>query len=67
MGHVGEKRGAYVVVVGKPEGKRLLGRLRWRWEDNTKMNIEETGRGGIDWCDLADEGDKLQDPVNTVV
>lgn len=44
---MGERRGAYVVLVGKPEGKRPLGRLRWRWKDNTKMNIEETGRWGV--------------------
>jgi len=42
---VAEKRGAYVVLVRKTEGKRPLGKFRWRWQDNTKMNIEETGRG----------------------
>jgi len=52
---VWEKRGVYVVLVGKPEGKRPLGRLSWRWEDNTKMNIEETGRGawtGVIWLTI---------------
>jgi hypothetical protein len=46
-GHVarlGERRGAYRVLVGKPEGKRPLGRLRSRWEGNIKMDIEEVGR-----------------------
>ena len=42
---VGERRGAYMVLVGKPEGKMPLGTLRWRWEDNIKMGIQETGRG----------------------
>jgi hypothetical protein len=51
-GHValmGEGTGVYRVLVGKPAGKRPLGRLRCRWEDNIKMNIQEVGRGGMDW------------------
>ena len=41
-----ERRGVYRVLVGKPEGKRPLGRLRRRWEDNIKMDLREVGRGG---------------------
>jgi hypothetical protein len=44
--HVGERRGLYRVLVGKPEGKRPLGRLRRRWDDSTKMNLLEVGCGG---------------------
>jgi hypothetical protein len=51
-GHVarmGEERGVYSVLVGKPEGKRPLGRPRHRWEDNIRMDLQEVGCGGIDW------------------
>ena len=54
-GHVarmGERRGVYGVLVGKPEGKRLLGRHRCRWED-IKMDLQEVGCGGKDWIELA--------------
>jgi hypothetical protein len=50
VGHVafmGERRGAYRLFVGKPEGKRPLGRPRHRWEDNIKMGLQETGCGGM--------------------
>ena len=50
-GHVarmGERRGVYRVLVGKPEGKRPLGRPRHRWEDNIKMDLQEVGCGGMD-------------------
>jgi hypothetical protein len=43
-----QRRGVYRVFVGKPEGKRPLGRPRLRWEDNTKMDLQEVGRGGVD-------------------
>jgi hypothetical protein len=46
---MGERRSVKSVVVGKPEGKILLGRPRRRWEDNIKMNLQEEGCGGIDW------------------
>jgi hypothetical protein len=46
---IGEKRGVYRVLVGKPEGKRPLGRPRYRWEDNIKMNLQEVRCGGVDW------------------
>jgi len=54
-GHVarmGESRGVYRVMVGKPEGKRPLGRCRRRWEDNIKMGLQEVGCGGMDWIEL---------------
>jgi hypothetical protein len=50
---MGERRGVYRVLVGKPEGKRPRGRLRHRWEDNIKMDLQEVGCGGMDWIDLA--------------
>ena len=55
-GHVacmGERRGIYRVLVGKPEGKRPLGRCWHRWEDNIKMDLQEVGCGGMDWIKLA--------------
>jgi hypothetical protein len=54
-GHVArldEKRNAYNILVGKPEGKRLLGRLRRRWVDNVKMDLRETGWDGMVWIGL---------------
>jgi hypothetical protein len=58
-GHVarmGEKRNAYRIFVGKSEGKRPLGRPRWK--DNIKMDLRETGWGGMDWIDLAQDRDQ---------
>jgi len=54
----GERRGVYKVLVGKPEGKRPLGRPRRRWEDNIKMELQELGFGGIDWIELAQDRDR---------
>jgi len=48
-----ERRGVYRVLVGKPEGKRPLERLRCRWEDNIKMDLQGVGCGGMDWIELA--------------
>ena len=61
-GHVasmGERRGVYRVLVGKPEGKRPLGRPRRRWED-IKMDLQEVGCGGMDWIGLAQDRDRWQ-------
>jgi len=49
----GERRGVYRVLVGKPEGKRPLGRPRRRWDDNIRMDLQEVGCGGMDWIELA--------------
>ena len=49
VARMGDRRGVNRVVVGKPEGKRPLGRTRRRWEDNIKMDLQEGGYGGIDW------------------
>jgi len=48
----------YRVLVGKPEGKRLLGRPRHKWEDNIKMDLKEVGCGGMDWVKLAQDRDQ---------
>jgi hypothetical protein len=55
---MGERRGAYRALVGKPEGKRPLGRPRRRWEDNIKMDLREVGCGGADWINLAQDTDR---------
>ena len=60
----GEGRGVQRVLVGKPEGKRPLGRPRLRWEDNIKMDIQEVGWGG-DWMELAQDRDGWRALVNT--
>jgi hypothetical protein len=68
-GHVarmGEDRGAHSVLVGKPEGKRPLGRLRHRWEDNIKMDLQEVGGGRGDWMELAQYRDRWRALVGTV-
>ena len=53
--------------MGKPDGKRPLGRSRRRWEDNLKMDLEEVGRGCGDWMELAQDGDGWQALVSTVM
>jgi hypothetical protein len=57
----------YRVLVGKPEGKRPLGRHRHRWEDNTKLNLQEVGCVGIDWIKLAQDRDRWRALVNVVM
>jgi hypothetical protein len=64
---MGEKRNAYRILVGKPEGKRTLGRPRWRWVDNVKMDLRETGLDGMDWIDLAQDRDQWRALVNAVM
>jgi hypothetical protein len=54
----GEKRNAYRLFVGKPEGKRALGRPRRRWVDNIKLDLGELGWGGVDWIGLAQDRGK---------
>jgi hypothetical protein len=52
---MGSRRGVFGVLVGKPKGKRPLGRPRCRWEDNLKMDLPDGGCGGVDWIALAQE------------
>jgi hypothetical protein len=69
-GHVarmGEGRGVYMVLVGKPEKKRPLGRPRRRWEDNIKMDLQEVGSGCMDWIELAEDRDRWRAIVNAVM
>jgi hypothetical protein len=60
-------RGTYRTLVAKSEGRRQLGRPRHRWEDNIKMDLQEVGWGCIDWIDVAEDRDRWQAPVNTVM
>jgi hypothetical protein len=64
---MGEKRNAYTILVGKPNGKRPLGRPRRKWVDNIKINLRETGWDGIDWIELAQDRDQWRALVNTVM
>jgi len=58
VAHMGDRRGIFGVLVGKPEGKRPLGRPRHRWEDNIKMDLQEVGCGGMDGIKLAQDRDR---------
>ena len=62
-----ERRGVYRVLVGKPEGKRPLGRPRPRWEDNIKTDLQEVRRGCGDWMELAQDMDRWRAFVNAVM
>jgi hypothetical protein len=53
VGCIGQKRTAYRIFIGKPKGKRSLGRLRCRWEDNTRKDLREIGWSDMGWTDLA--------------
>jgi hypothetical protein len=64
---VGEKRNKYRLLVGKPEGKRPLGRPRWRWVDNIKMDFGEKRQDGVNWIGLAQDRDKWGVFVNLVM
>jgi hypothetical protein len=55
VAHMGNKRNSYKVLVGKPEGKRPLGRPRRRWEDNIKIDLKEIVWGDMDWINLAQD------------
>jgi len=66
VAHVGERRGACRVLVGKPEGKRPLERPRHRWEDNIKLDLQEVGQMGMGWIDLANNRDSWP-AVNAVM
>jgi hypothetical protein len=69
-GHVArlwEGRDVQRALVGKPEGKRALGRPKRRWEDNIKMNVQEVGCGGMGWIGLAQDRDRWRELVNAVM
>jgi hypothetical protein len=62
VAHMGENRGVHRVLVGKPEGKRPLGRPRRGWADNIKMDLQEVGGGRADWMELARDRDRWRVP-----
>jgi hypothetical protein len=64
---MGERSGLYKVSVGKPEGKRPLGRPRLRWEDDIKADLQEVGYGVMDWNELAQDRDSWRTLVNEVM
>jgi len=64
---MGERRGIYRVLVGKPKGMRPLGRPRHRWKDNIKMGLQEVACGGMDWIELAQYRTRWQALVNAVM
>jgi hypothetical protein len=64
---MGEERGVYRVLVGKPERKRPPGRPKRRWEDNIEMDLHEVGCGGMDWTGLAQDRDRWQAIANAVM
>jgi hypothetical protein len=63
---MGEGRNVYRVLMGKPKGKRPLGRPRHRWEDGIKMDLREIGWGGVEWIHLAQDRDRWGAVVNAV-
>jgi len=69
-GHVAsmnEERGVYRVLVGKPEGRRPLGRHKRRWVDNIRMDLQEVGCGYVDWIGLAQDRDRWRTLVSAVM
>jgi hypothetical protein len=64
---MGEGRGVYRVLVGKPGGKRPLGRPSRRWEDNIKIDLQKVGCGSMDWIELAQDRDRWRGLVNVVI
>jgi hypothetical protein len=67
VAHMGEGRGVYRVSVGKPEGKRDLGRPRQRWEGKIKLDLQEVGCGSMDWIKLPQDMDRWQALTNAVM
>jgi hypothetical protein len=67
VARIGEKRNAYRILMGKPEGKRPLGRPRHRWVDNIKIDLREIGWNGVDWIDTAQDRDQWWALVNAVL
>ena len=67
VAHMGERRGMYRFLVGKPEGKRPLGRPRHRWGDNIRMDLQEVGCSYVDWFGLAQDRDRWRTLVSAVM
>jgi hypothetical protein len=67
VAHMGEGRGVHRVLVGKPEGKRPMGRPRCRLEDNITMDLQEVGGGCGDWVELAQDRERWRALVSTVM
>jgi len=63
---MGERSGAYRVLMGKPEGKSSFGRPRHRWEDNIKIDLQEVGCGGMDWIELDQDRDRWRVPSGSI-
>ena len=67
MTSFGDRRGAYRVLVGRPEGRTPLGRPKHRWEDNIKMDLQEVGWGDTDWIALAEDRESCWVLMNSVI
>jgi hypothetical protein len=67
VARMGEGRGVYRVLVGKPEGRRPMGRPRRRWEDNIRIDLREVGCGCVDWMELAQDRDSWRALVSAVM
>jgi hypothetical protein len=67
VARMGEERKVYKVLVGKPEGKRPLGRPRRKWEDGVRMDVREISLGGVDWIRLAQDTDRRRAVVSAVM
>jgi hypothetical protein len=64
---MGERRNGYRVLVGKPEGRRPMGRPRRKWENNIRMDLQEAGCGCVDWMELAQNRDRWRALVSAVM
>jgi hypothetical protein len=67
MARMGHEEKVYKVSVGKPEGKRALGRPRRKWEDGIRMDLMEIGQGGMDWIQFAQDRDRWRAVVSVVM